>query len=101
MKSPQELIDGVEELVLMQFNFRPRLQRENQLSKWSQRKRDRVDEILVRELQAEEKLWTDFTIEEAQVKCKTADAILEMLLHETAALLNQLVGRNSGQKCLN
>lgn len=88
-------MDAVEELVLVQLNYRPRLQRENQLAKWSQRKRDRVDEILVKELQAEEKLWTNFEAEEAEVKCETADAILEMLLHETAALLNKFI-RNSG-----
>ena len=77
----------MEESVLIQLNYRPRFQRENQLAKWSQRKRDRVDEILVKELQTEEKVWTNFAHEETLAKRKTADAILEMLLLETASLV--------------
>ena len=91
IRSRGELADKVEEAVLIQFNYRPRLRREGQLAKWSQKKRDRVDEILVKELQTEEKLWTDFSAEEAQVKRQTADAILDMLLEETVQLYKQIL----------
>ena len=41
------LLDRVEHLVLVELNQRPRFLKENQLTKWSQKKRDRVDEILI------------------------------------------------------
>lgn len=91
IRSRGELADAVEEAVLIQFNHRPRLQREGQLAKWSQKKRDRVDEILVKELQTEEKLWTDFSTEEAQVKRQTADAILDMVLEETVEVYKRAI----------
>ncbi|XP_059353020.1 uncharacterized protein LOC130688904 [Daphnia carinata] len=91
IRSRTELVEAVESAVLVQMNYQPRLLRENQLARWSQKKRDRVDEILVRELQVEEKLWTDFSSEEVQVKHQTADAILDMLLDETAYICNQIM----------
>lgn len=87
----EELLTNLEEAVLIQLNQRPRLKREGLLAKWSQRKRDRIDEILVRELQSEEKIWTDFSQEEDLVKRQTADGILEMLLDETAAFVRRFV----------
>lgn len=90
LRSPSELVDAVESAILVQLNYRPRLLRESQLAKWSQKKRDRVDEILVRELQTEEKLWTDFSTEEVQVKRQTADAILDLLLDETAFICKRI-----------
>ena len=84
IQSRMELVKAVESAVLVQMNYQPRLLRESQLARWSQKKRDRVDEILVRELQIEEKYWTDFTSEEVQVKYQTAEAILDLLLDETA-----------------
>jgi hypothetical protein len=89
--SRSELIDAVVDAVLVHMNYRPRLRREGQLAKWSQKKRDRVDEILVKELQTEEKLWTDFSIEEVQVKRQTADAILDLLLDETVQLYKHIL----------
>lgn len=83
IRSRMELVKAVESAVLVQMNYQPRLLRESQLARWSQKKRDRVDEILVRELQIEEKFWTDFTSEEVQVKYQTAEAILDLLLDET------------------
>ncbi|KAI9563326.1 hypothetical protein GHT06_010784 [Daphnia sinensis] len=91
IRSRTELVKAVESAVLVQMNYQPRLLRESQLARWSQKKRDRVDEILVRELQMEEKLWTDFSSEEVQVKHQTADAILDMLLDETACICNQIM----------
>ncbi len=91
IRTREELVDSVENSVLVQFNYRPRLRREGQLAKWSQKKRDRVDEILVKELQTEEKLWTDFSKEEAEVKRQTADAILELLLEETVQVYKRIL----------
>ncbi|XP_032789259.2 uncharacterized protein LOC116926475 isoform X4 [Daphnia magna] len=91
IRSRTELVKAVESAVLVQMNYQPRLLRESQLARWSQKKRDRVDEILVRELQIEEKFWTDFSSEEVQVKHQTADAILDMLLDETASICNRMI----------
>lgn len=93
--SRSELIDAVVDAVLVHMNYRPRLRREGQLAKWSQKKRDRVDEILVKELQTEEKLWTDFSTEEVQVKRQTADAILDLLLDETVHLYKHIIQRSA------
>ena len=60
-----------------------RVQREGLLVRWAGKKRDRVDEILVRELQEEEAVWTDYSLEEALVKQQMADALLELLLQDT------------------
>lgn len=90
IRSRMELVEAVESAVLVQLNYKPRLLRESQLARWSQKKRDRVDEILVRELQTEEKLWTDFSNEEVQVKRQTADAILDFLLDETAFICKRI-----------
>jgi hypothetical protein len=93
--SQSDLVDAVEDAVLIHMNYRPRLRREGQLAKWSQKKRDRVDEILVKELQTEEKLWTNFSSEEVQVKRQTADAILDLLLDETVHLYKHILQRSA------
>ena len=90
IQTPADLVDAIEEAVMIQLNFRPRLLRESQIARWSQKKRDRVDEILVRELQTEEKLWTNFSTEELQVKRQTADAILDFLLDETSFICKRI-----------
>ena len=86
IQSRSEFLERVEHVVQVELNFKPRFLKENQLTKWSQKKRDRVDEILIKELQMEEKLWTNFSQEEVQVKHQTADAIWELLMNETVAL---------------
>lgn len=97
IRSRMELVEAVESAVLVQLNYKPRLLRESQLARWSQKKRDRVDEILVRELQTEEKLWTDFSNEEVQVKRQTADAILDFLLDETAFICKRIFQQRDGK----
>ena len=93
--NPSELVNAVEDAVLIHMNYRPRLRREGQLAKWSQKKRDRVDEILVKELQTEETLWTNFSSEEVQVKRQTADAILDLLLDETVHIYKHILQRSA------
>ncbi len=58
--------------------------REDLVVRWSQKKRDRVDQILVRELHSEEGAWTDYSRDEAAVKGATAEAVMAMLLEDTA-----------------
>ena len=44
----------------MAFNYKKRAQKENLIVRWSHKRRDRVDQVLVRELHAEEASWTDY-----------------------------------------
>lgn len=88
--SREGILEQVQHQILVEFNQRPRFQKDNLLTKWSQRKSDRVDEILVKELQLEEKHWSDFGQEEVQVKRQTADAILDLLIGETVELCKRL-----------
>lgn len=71
-----------EALVLL--GFEPRAARENLVVRWSQKKRDRVDAILVRELHSEEAGWTDYAADEALVKDQLAESVLNLLVEDTA-----------------
>jgi hypothetical protein len=51
--------------------------------RWSQKRRDRVDQILVRELHSEESAWTDYSEDEATVKDQLTDNIMDLLINDT------------------
>ena len=51
---------------------------------------DFVDSILIKELREEEPSWVDYSQDEVAVKIKTADAILDSLLSETAQILSTI-----------
>ena len=51
---------------------------------------DFVDTILIKELREEEPGWIDYCSDEASVKMKTADAILDSLISETVQIMNQI-----------
>ena len=58
--------------------------KENLIVRWSpQKRRDRVDQILVRELHSEEKEWTDYTYDETIVKDSVTDSLMEVLITDT------------------
>ena len=61
-----------------------KVSRENLLVSWAGKKRDRVDEILVRELQEEEALWTNYNEDEVMVKDQMTEALLDSLISDTA-----------------
>ena len=56
---------------------------------------DLVEALLIKELRAEEKEWTNYDEDEELVKIQTADAILESLLTDTVNTMNNLVSRKS------
>ncbi|KAG7203515.1 hypothetical protein KM043_013569 [Ampulex compressa] len=78
-----ELHDYVCKEVATLFGFKTKLQRENMVMRWSRKRRDRVDELLAREAQAEEDEWTKFHHDESAVKNGLTVAILDTLLTET------------------
>jgi len=72
------------------MGFDKRAKKENLIVRWSpQKRRDRVDQILVRELHAEEESWTDFTRDETQVKDALANSLLEILIIDTVTALKK------------
>ena len=56
---------------------------------------DFVEALLIKELRAEEKEWTNYDEDEELVKIQTADAILELLLTDTINIMNDIVSRKS------
>ena len=79
--------------VLADLGLVARVAREGLMVRWSGKKRDRVDEILVRELQQEEDGWTDYSREEAMVKEQTAEGVLGVLVQDTVEVMVELYTR--------
>lgn len=69
--------------------------RENAIISWSRKKRDHVDEILVLESQAEESQWTNYDCDELYVKNEVTNEIMNMLLSETAEVLNNVLKKKA------
>ncbi|CAH1179034.1 unnamed protein product [Phaedon cochleariae] len=65
------------------FSYEKPNKRENTIIKWSRKKRDHVDEILVMESQAEEVQWTNYDQEELVVMDQVTNEIMNMLLKDT------------------
>ena len=91
--SLEDLKTRVAHEVVKDLKLAPRVSREALMVRWSGKKRDRVDEILVRELQEEEALWTDYINEEAVVKQQMGDALLELLITDTANTFSAIFKR--------
>lgn len=69
------------------FGFEPSHIKENMIIQWSRKKRDRVDELLVRESQEEELEWTDYSKCEVAVKNNVAISIFDSILDDTVEAL--------------
>ncbi|XP_076647204.1 uncharacterized protein LOC143355907 [Halictus rubicundus] len=86
-KNIDELNEYVNKEVATLFGFKTKLQRENMVMRWSRKRRDRVDELLAREAQAEEDEWTKFHHDELAVKNDLTVAILDTLIMETVNIV--------------
>lgn len=82
---------SVQSEVNILLGYEKRAQKENLIIRWSpqQKRRDRVDQILVRELHAEEADWTDFSRDEAQVKDALANNLMQALINDTVDALKK------------
>ena len=56
---------------------------------------DFLEAVLIKELRADERRWTDFEEEERDIKLKTADRILNLLLDEVVQEVRAIVHRKS------
>ena len=78
------------------LGFEKRARRENLIVRMSKQggkeRRDRVTQILVRELHSEEAAWTDFSVDETSVKDALAETLLETLVNDTVAALKKAYG---------
>ena len=62
----------------------------HQMKRPGGREVDFVDQVLIQELRREEPEWVDYSRDEMSVKEKTADALLESLVMETAQVLSSI-----------
>ncbi|CAG5084503.1 Similar to CEP350: Centrosome-associated protein 350 (Homo sapiens) [Cotesia congregata] len=92
-KTIDELNEYVNKEVATLFGFKTKLQRENMVMRWSRKRRDRVDELLAREAQAEEDEWTKFHHDELAVKNELTVAILDTLIFETTYVVKTVYAK--------
>lgn len=87
----QDLVKRVTKEVLVAFNYEKRAQKENLIVRWSHKRRDRVDQVLVRELHAEEASWTNYEEDEVEVKDEIANVMMEALLADTVQAFTKII----------
>lgn len=77
--------------VLQLLGFQQINRKDNLIVRWSRKKRDHVDEILVLEAQTEEADWTTYDHDEITVKNDLTNEILDQLLSETAQIMSEIL----------
>ena len=92
--SDDQLIARVQREVMVAFNHQKKTQKENMIIRWPHKRRDRVDQVLVRELHAEEAAWTNYEDDEVQVKDDLSNLILEALIDDTTRAFKQILLRH-------
>lgn len=98
LKSPfdrNELHDYLNQQLKQLFGYEKVDHRENAIIRWSRKKRDHVDEILVLESLAEEAEWTNYDEDELLVKNEVTNEIMNMLLSETAQVLSEVLSNRT------
>lgn len=75
------------------FGYEKPHKRENSIIKWSRKKRDHVDEILVVECQSEEDQWINYERDELLVINQITNDIMDSLLKETADVFSQIFSK--------
>ncbi|KDR07349.1 Centrosome-associated protein 350 [Zootermopsis nevadensis] len=90
-KLPQRSKEMLQEVILKKvldlFGFAPKVYKEKLVIRWSRKKRDYVDEILMKESHDEESAWTDYAEDEVTVKNEIALGLLDSLLDETVKII--------------
>nr|CAD7425279.1 unnamed protein product [Timema monikensis] len=94
-RSRDDLHDIVQRQVSQLFGFAPRPGRDNLIVRWSRRKRDCVDDLLMRESHEEEAGWTNYDQDEVTVKNEVTVCILNCLLDETARVFKEIFDKRS------
>jgi hypothetical protein len=89
-RSKEVLQEVVLKQVLNIFGFAPKMYKEKHVIQWSHKKRDYVDEILMKECRDEESAWTDYAEDEVTVKNEIALGLLDSLLDETVKTISDI-----------
>jgi len=97
-KSVASLTERVQKEVCSDLRLVSKVGKESLLVRWAGKKRDRVDEILVRELQEEEVVWTDYTQDEVVVKDQMTDTIMDSLVQDTADVFSSIYSKLGDKK---
>lgn len=82
-RSFKELNERVVEEIALLMGFKTKPQRENLIMRWSKKRRDRLDELLAKEAQQEEKEWTNYDLDGLTFKNDLTTDILNVLVAET------------------
>jgi hypothetical protein len=89
-RSKEMLQDTVLKQVLVLFGCAPKAYKEKLVIRWSRKKRDYVDDILMKESHEEESAWTNYEEDEVTVKNEITLAILDSLLDETVQIISDI-----------
>jgi centrosomal protein CEP350 len=81
-KTLDELKSAVSRVGLRHLGFESAHTRDRFVVEWTKKRKDKVDRILVRELQSEESAWTDFEEEEVLIKNKLTNSLFDCLVGE-------------------
>lgn len=88
-----DFISIMNKKVLQLLNFEPVIRKDSLIVRWSRKKRDHVDEILVLESQTEEANWTNYDVDEQIIKDNLTSEILNSLISETAQVMNDIMNQ--------
>lgn len=75
------------------FGYEKPQRRENSIIKWSRKKRDHVDEVLVAECQAEDEQWINYEKDELLVIDEVTNDIMNSLFSETADVISEIFSK--------
>lgn len=75
------------------FGYEKPQRRENSIIKWSRKKRDHVDEVLVAECQAEDEQWINYEKDELLVINEITNDIMSSLVSETADFISEMFSK--------
>nr|XP_045611082.1 uncharacterized protein LOC123766185 isoform X4 [Procambarus clarkii] len=92
-KSREVMYSHVQEQIKVLFGWKRSPEKETLLVRWARKHRDLVDQVLVKELQAEESSWTQYDEDEAAVKTQVACEIFDSLIEETVTLVTSILAR--------
>ena len=87
----EALINLINEQVQVAFHHQKKAEKESLIIRWSHKKRDRVDQVLVRELHAEEAAWTNYDDDEVQVKDELTLVIMDALINDTIQAFSRVL----------
>lgn len=75
------------------FGYETPQRRENSIIKWSRKKRDHVDEVLVVECQAEDEQWINYEKDELLIMNEVTNEIMNFLISDTADVIGEIFSK--------